>query len=398
MKVKLIITLTALLLLSSMATATDTRVRTMGDNNMILLDEANITIFPSRLNEYPNLAIGEFGGNDFYEMGVHWKFNKDNPWVLGTYISTPDIGGPQGYDGTAFGHFTGSFGTTDKRVDLYYGRQNFPGTNNFGFHFGYTRASNDYSDATNAYMEKFFVYEFGFGITNAAKDFDAAVHFMFGGWTDEMINTPSVVESDADGYMEISAVARKFKSYGDYTMICHAGVHHGKRGEKDHVVDGDPATKDDLITKDTRFIIDLGCGVNWTPASNVLVVGDCGLALDNYKRESKTAAASLDQKLNHTYFPYWSIGFDADVFKWMDIRMGASSDWIIRKQEIGSDVEQKDKYAANDTYLGFGFHWGRLHVDTETDPDLFLRGFDFITGNGGGNDMNARISVVYELM
>ena len=78
--------------------------------------------------------------------------------------------------------------------------------------------------------------------------------------------------------------------------------------------------------------------------------------------------------------------------------MGASSDWIIRKQEIGSDVEQKDKYAANDTYLGFGFHWGRLHVDTETDPDLFLRGFDFITGNGGGNDMNARISVVYELM
>ena len=417
MKAKLIITLAALLLLSSVATATDTRVRTMGDNNMVLLDEANITIFPSRLNEYPNLAIGEFGVNDFYEMGVHWKFNKDNPWVLGTYISTPPIGVPRGYyDGTIFGHFTESFGSTNKRIDLYYGRQNFPGTNNFGFHFGYTRASNEYTDSTDAYVEKFFVYEFGFGITNAAKDFDAAVHLMFGGWTDEMRDTSSVIESDADGYMELGAVARKFKSFGDYTMIYHAEVLHGKRGWKDHVADNpnNAATKDDQIMKDTRFMVDLGCGVNWTPALNVLVVGDFGIAIDNIKREYTTTAnyyhpfypdgaGSSVHKRNRTYFPYWSIGFDADVFKWMDIRMGASSDWIAEKREyawdpLSSHIEGKDGYAANDTYLGFGFHWGRLHVDTETDPDLFLRGFDFITGKGTGTDMNARISVVYELM
>jgi hypothetical protein len=62
------------------------------------------------------------------------------------------------------------------------------------------------------------------------------------------------------------------------------------------------------------------------------------------------------------------------------------------------NTETTEKEAENQTYLGFGFHWGRLHIDTQTDPDLFLRGFDFITGNGGGSDMNARISAVYELM
>ncbi len=400
MKTKLLILAVLLLMLGSSVLATNTRVRTMGNNNMIVLDDYNIVLFPSRLNDYPNLVIGEFAGDDFYEMGVHWSFNKDNPWVLGTYISTPMIGRPTGYyDGSSFGNFTESFWTTDKRIDLYYGRQNFPGTHSFGMHFGYTRASNDYSDTTIAYKEKYYVYDFGFGITNAAKDYDAAVNIQFGGWTDELAGSNGLVETEPDGFMEVSALARHFKSYGDYTTICHAEVGYGKRGEKDHVIgDGDPATTDDMITKDTRVWVDLGYGVNWTPASNVLVVGDVGLALENNKRETTPSGGSTTTlKNNMLYFPYWSIGLDADVFKWMDIRLGATSDWVTRKAEWPG-AEQKDKFASNDTYLGFGFHWGRLHVDTETDPDLFLRGFNFISGAGyDGNDMNTRISIVYEI-
>ena len=52
----------------------------------------------------------------------------------------------------------------------------------------------------------------------------------------------------------------------------------------------------------------------------------------------------------------------------------------------------------NETYLGFGFHWNRLHIDTQTDPGLFLRGFDFINGKDNNEDMNVRLSVVYEMM
>ena len=63
--------------------ATETRVLTMGENNMVLLDEADIFIFPSRIHDWPNLAVGEFGGGDFTELGIHWKFGTERkPWYL----------------------------------------------------------------------------------------------------------------------------------------------------------------------------------------------------------------------------------------------------------------------------------------------------------------------------
>jgi hypothetical protein len=74
-----------------MVWSTDTRVTTMGDNNMILLDEHNIELFPSRLFEYPDLAIAEFcnvanNANDMTRFGIHWKFGEEKPFVLGTYF------------------------------------------------------------------------------------------------------------------------------------------------------------------------------------------------------------------------------------------------------------------------------------------------------------------------
>jgi hypothetical protein len=50
----------------------------------------------------------------------------------------------------------------------------------------------------------------------------------------------------------------------------------------------------------------------------------------------------------------------------------------------------------NETYLGLGFHWNRLHVDVQSNPDLFLDGFNFISGES--NSMNFRISALYEMM
>ena len=52
---KTLMILIAVAVLGGSTLATETRVLTMGDNNMILLDEANIVLFPSRLIDYPNL-------------------------------------------------------------------------------------------------------------------------------------------------------------------------------------------------------------------------------------------------------------------------------------------------------------------------------------------------------
>ncbi|MFQ5454419.1 MAG: hypothetical protein ACE5D6_09575, partial [Candidatus Zixiibacteriota bacterium] len=111
-------------------------------------------------------------------------------------------------------------------------------------------------------------------------------------------------------------------------------------------------------------------------------------------------STTTEESETGTVLPYFKIGLDADVFKWMDIRLGATSYWTSEKDEdnnVTPPFKLTSSWTQNNTYLGFGFHWNRLHVDTYTDPQIFLQGFDFISGNGNA-DMNFRISAVYEMM
>ncbi|MGH8016025.1 MAG: hypothetical protein ACREBV_07535, partial [Candidatus Zixiibacteriota bacterium] len=84
MKKLIFLTLALALLMSTAAFASQTRVLTMGDNHVVLTDDANIWNWASRLNDYPNLAIGEFGYtgfSNFHQFGVHWQFEEENPWI-----------------------------------------------------------------------------------------------------------------------------------------------------------------------------------------------------------------------------------------------------------------------------------------------------------------------------
>ena len=57
MKKALAITLILAMMLGASAFATKTRVMTMGDNNNVLLDEANIWLYPGRLFQYPDMFV-----------------------------------------------------------------------------------------------------------------------------------------------------------------------------------------------------------------------------------------------------------------------------------------------------------------------------------------------------
>jgi hypothetical protein len=88
------------------------------------------------------------------------------------------------------------------------------------------------------------------------------------------------------------------------------------------------------------------------------------------------------------------MGFDADIFKWLDVRFGSASYWDNNVTKGDSGNKTKVRFANNETWLGFGFHFNRLHIDTQTDPMLFLDGFNFLSGRT--NEMNWRISAVYD--
>ena len=57
MRKLIILTIVLVMAMATASFATYTRVVTMGNNNNILLDDANVWLYPSRINQYPNLAI-----------------------------------------------------------------------------------------------------------------------------------------------------------------------------------------------------------------------------------------------------------------------------------------------------------------------------------------------------
>lgn len=394
MKKLIILTLALVFVLSAAAFASQTRVLTMGDNHVVLTDDANIWNWPSRLNNYPSLAVAEFGGGsfDFNRFGVHWQFGDTEPWVLATYFENNFNYSP--YWGLPF---TLNVPGQNRRINAFYARA--MGTNKFGVRASYYSSGQNYEIAdTSQFDDSFSYFEVSLGLTAADDSWDLAVTGGFGTWTDEV--NGDTVESEPDGLLDFAVLGRMFwESSPNYKYVPHAGIEYHKAG-----FDFFYGTGASVETyKLTNLTLDLGIGQIYTPSNNVEAVLDLGLALERNKEEYTdvgTPANNYEDKWSYTTIPYFKLGLDAEVFSWLDARFGATSHWQRYKDEFeqGSSSEIfKQNYADNATYLGFGFHWGNLHVDTYTDPDLFLNGFDFISGDGNG-DMNFMISAVYDLM
>jgi len=437
MKRTVILSCLLMLLLSAASQATETRVLTMGENNMVLLDEANIFMFPSRLNEYPSLVVGEFDSDDFSEFGVHWKLGKsENPWYLATYLhnnsrSVPELWENPFYsflDTVSYGENLNipfddpSFMNSNKRIDLLYGRA--LGKSQFGFHFGMVHSSkrNDFSqsgfgiDGKDNEALSLYKVQAGFTFNEGLLDIAAGLDIL--SYTDKGTDSTGVafIETKGNGNSKLHFLARSFYEYSpQYTFIPHVGVSYAKyEGEYydqniDSMripieLDSTQQSRSILLVETHKFkrtVFDIGIGAEYVPANNVLVVLDFGVKYDKLRGEffPEFPFRNAEEASRKTVtFPYFKIGFDADVFKWMDVRFGATSYWDNETiEDVTRNGEVNMRYPSNATYLGFGFHWNRLHIDTQTDPDLFLRGFDFVNGKeNNSRDMNIRLSAVYD--
>jgi len=456
MKKFAIVSMMFLLALSASSFATQTRTDVMGFNNGIMVDDYNVFRFPGRTFNYPNLVVGEFsifsydyygprgeaadGPEDgsyqhFYDFGVNWQFGDENPWVLGTYISTLAPMRPEGYNGSGLWRQNMSQ-DQNRRINLIYGRQ--LGGHNFGFGFEYVRGGTEYdnvttynpvedSSYTNVQKESFGYYKFSFGLTEGTSGkWDVALSIALGTWTDE--DYQGFTQTEPDGYMDLTVEGRYFwvKS-PKLTFVPHAGFAIGKRGVNDFGTYVDPDDEDyesdNWNEKHTLFGFEGGIGMHYTSGPDLLAVMDFGVRYWKTKEEGDFITdPGVDYPTNDDYtrteftLPFLKIGFEGSVFKWMDVRFGATTYWDMNKSESeytyypwSYSNTYKYNEVWNQTYLGFGFHWGRLHVDVMTDPEVFLRGFNFISGDGpriydeyyyydeGYGYMNTQMSVLYEM-
>jgi len=404
MKKALILAIGLLMLFSISSFASETRTLVMGDNNMIMVDDYNIFMFPGRVNNYPNLALGEFDynfGNEFYDFGITWQFNDDNPWVLGTFVSNEPEFGPENFWGSHIADFDATFWDEPRRFQLLYGRQ--LAGQNFGFGLEAVRYGYEYEDTSFTEKESFSQYTFTFGFTEATSgQWDVALQFMTGTWTNEEDGDNI---SEPKGFSDIGLAARYFMVRNPkVTMVPHFGVMISKRGVE-HFQGTPTDDTDDRIREWSGTMFELGWGFNYTPAPNVLAVFDIGIQHEKVKEERSGGFYADDEKGEFTdswtSVPYFRIGFEGEVFSWMDIRAGGTTHlWSSKytyEDKVGVTWKETYDESDSDTYFGFGFHWDRLYIDTYTDPELLLDGFNFISGSEDAEDMNWKVSLTYEM-
>lgn len=421
---KLIILTLAMCLLASASFATYTRVKTMGNNSMVLHDEYNIWMFPSTLYDYPEMFVGEFtnvdaingpdksaavdkayypgydyGGyvsgigmgniphlgpfeyyeNGFTNLGAHFKFNEENPWVLGVYFTNS-----QSYNPLDFIHPSSWFSSEidnpdfgilqNQRIDLFYAKM--MGENKFGIHLGWVYSGMSQEDTD--YNPKFSMsmYNLGLGYTAMENKLDLGLDFKMLTWTDEASNGDK--NTEPDGSMSFMLAGRYFNEMNQkVTLIPHGKIMYEKLGIKYY--DGTTVDEKDSFT---GFKVDLGMGMDYNAAAGVKAVTDFGIKVQSQKlKYEPTDQPSEEGKLSSITAPYFKVGLEAAVFDWFDLRMGGVDYWMWETFTYPDDSKEKEKYVTTEFYLGGGFHWGNLSFDTYVNPQILNDGLYFVNGD-----------------
>ncbi|MEK7774257.1 MAG: hypothetical protein AAB305_00020 [Candidatus Zixiibacteriota bacterium] len=411
MKKLLILTTLMVLAFAMIANANLTRVQTMGSNSDVLLDPSNIFDYYSRINDYPKWAIGEFGnsydGNSFGTFGVNWQFGAaENPWVLGTYFHNSDSYQPWNDETSVYYPFylenypfewVEEFSNLpNQRIDLFYGRN--LGGNPFGFHLGYVNSSQSEELAgTDQWKGGLSKISIGGGLTLNEGKFDISAGLDYVSWTDQYNNGTATVDvTKPSGNMSFWLMGRMFRQVNEQlTWTPHGKISLGSGGVEFYGSDAVLDETDDL----SLFELNLGSGLQWNPNQDATCVLDFGVDYGKITHEYTYAPdATYNYKENQSAFtlPYFKMGAEGKVFDWLWARFGSTSYWTSAAYEDETaQYKYKRNYPMNETIVGLGFVFNRLHVDANVNPELFLDGFNFISGQS--NPMNFNFTVLYDL-
>ena len=419
-------------LFSVAAVATETRVTTMGEVNEVVKDNANIWLYPQTIAMYPNMFIGEFDGDDFGRLGGNWAFGD---YTFGAYFE--DNSGYE-MDGIGWaGDFDDDFDDwyhhrggrdIDHRIDLFWG-MNFSdmpwGLRVSGWKEGESFAGDEASDYDmhNTYRR----FEFSLGTTFMDGKLDAAFAMGFNSWTEEATFEDSAEDlntfeaSESDGSTDFDLRLRYwYETDEQWTLIPHGSFSNSKHAviNNEWFDDGtDIEMYPEFSFEDKSTVIVLGMGSNFQVNEDVMTVTDFGFEFwTNDYTETEvfdfndpdfeyTETSIFEGKTN--MIPYFKIGLDADVLKWLDLRCGAFTRWgsetdtgTFETVYVDPDVddesyggEYKEQGSETNLYLGVGLHWGDLELDTELNTEFMGNGPYFVSGEN--DELFHRVSLKY---
>ena len=353
----------------SISFATDTRVYTMGGTYRTIVDEANIFMYPHMLQKYRKLVNAEYRtGSDFTTIGGNFPISdEESPRILGVYFyeNSPVFFGTGSTNQPQMG------GTVlpNQRITLLYG-QNLGGKP-YGIGLNYIAASQK-GDTTSLERSNFEL-DLLFS-SEIMQQLEVAAGISF--WNFKDINAADSELVENSGNLYYTLYGRYWLTQSDHMMpVLHLDFSNMKE------------TIDSVDYTD--LMIELGIGMNYDTRQDALLVGDFGFT---YLSE-KMSGGGNDTKNTSSALPYFRAGVEAGLFKWMDFRAGVASFWYSQKDENVA----KYSYVNTSTFLGAGFHWGKLDIDAQIAPQFLRNGPYFISGAATGGGIANRISLIYWL-
>jgi len=410
LKTKLLVVLLAVALIPATASATVTRVEGLGGwpgTAYIVKDASNPVQFPSTLAYYSHLLYAEFAksltGTKLDRVGAWYGFGEGK-CVFGfdifdrgkpDYMGMPDINGD---------------GTLPYRLNVRWAKP----FNDFIlgaalslFHESYLEEkydqdpgpSEDFVDSK--WEHKSTVIGLKVGATALDNLLDVALNFEFPSWTSTDVDGTTLSENDGSSHIDFAA--RYWYHYGDKTtLIPHFEVVMHNEGYANDAKSG-------MSVKGTE--VRLGVGHNWKPVEAVLVVWEIGAVFGSYKygfQENNTYLGMInpppatpwpdwytsDKTVSVTNLPYWRVGWEGRVYKWIKVRAGAEKTWVNSKWEIYREEPAFGSTVTN-MYFGGDLNFGPVTIQYLLDHDFVRRGPNFISGECG--PLFHRFSLFYKV-
>ena len=407
MRKGLIVLLLVLFLVPS-AFGTYTRLATMGYSFLYMEDDYNIWYFPQTAVDYQKHIIAEhpyagtvvmrLGENDALGIRVssdytnyfvipydedaayYYGFNGDMLfWIINDMASDWEIDmSPQDkfslvyahrFDAFRIGFMVNMMGTSlkieDSELDPTYNAELKTGIINFTGGFSMEVGEEHQLDLAVDYSHASFT------------------------WTDDDYDPATVAELDGGNAFGVTA-RFMYKWNDDVALIPAGSFFSGSIGVKE----SDSYSKE----KDSRTIFNLGLGCNYQPNDNFELITALGVIYN--KMNYDYSAGEYIETFSSFDMPYFLMGMDLNVKKWLNFRLGINK-WLrswkyvydidaVSGEELGKWSEAPLVYT-----LGAGIYVGGLEFDCVLNNDFLNEGPYFISGDDVSGDLFPQVSIKY---
>lgn len=359
-------------------------------NIFVLHDAATPGIWPQLIQQYPNLAGGEFssasGAWDLDKVYVNYSFGEKQSALqfsldklYSNRYSTINPGIPDDPNGNDYG--------VPSRLNVNFGTKL---GDNMLLGFGLNYWSD--SEKDTSMEESASIIGFKAGLSGVGEnEWDVVLGIEMPGFTAE---AGGQTAAENDGSMGIHFAGRWWWNYADKAaLIPNLRFQSLKEAYTIPAQPGGVVTGQSISTSQ----IGIGAGHNWWPVENALVFCDFGILMEKESHEFTdppgTPSHDYDEATN--VLPYWRIGFETTIFSWLDGRLGAERGWASYKESGNGHPEEYELgTSVTNTYVGATAHWNRMVLDLVMCPDFFENGPNFVSGQT--SSMFTKVSLKYD--